>query len=122
MPSNKVEVLNDLNFDAVISGANGPVLVDFTATWCGPCRLQKAILEQFAEKGGVLVATCDVDDCPELTARFSVRGMPTLVAFENGKETGRRLGLANEHAIAALLSRSARPPLAAKQPEAEGAR
>jgi thioredoxin 1 len=104
MTSDKVLVLNELNFDAAIDGSERPVLVDFTAAWCGPCRAQSAILHAFAENADVLVATVDVDDCPDLAARFGVRGMPTLLAFRGGKEIGRRLGLASERTISALVS------------------
>ncbi len=104
MASHKVKTLNDLNFDAAISAATGPVLVDFTATWCGPCKIQSTILDRIAdESDGVLVAAVDVDECPALAARFGVRGMPTLLVFRGGKEAGRRLGLANEAATRTLL-------------------
>jgi thioredoxin 1 len=105
MASKNVQVLNELNFDTLVEQAKGTVLVDFTATWCGPCRLQSAILEQFAdEPGAPVVATVDVDACPELAARFGIRGMPTLVAFSAGKETGRRLGLTREAGIRSLVA------------------
>ncbi len=103
MASCKVEVLNDLNFDATVAKAERPVLVEFTATWCGPCKAQAAILDKFAESTDAVVAIVDVDDCPELAARFGVRGMPTLLAFRGGKETGRRLGLSSEQALRALV-------------------
>ena len=110
MASKNVQVLNELNFDELVLGATGTVLVDFTATWCGPCKVQSAILEQLAsEPGALVVATVDVDDCPELTARYGVRGMPTLIAFHAGKETGRRLGLTREAGIRALVAATPRP-------------
>jgi thioredoxin 1 len=108
MASEKVQILNDLNFDATLAGAKGPVLVDFTATWCGPCKTQAAVLDQVAEKHEFVIAKVDVDDSPELAARFAVRGMPTLLVFQNGKETGRRLGLASEAAVLTLVGRKAR--------------
>jgi thioredoxin 1 len=110
MASKNVQVFNDLNFDDLVLGATGTVLVDFTATWCGPCKLQSTILEQLAgEAGAPVVGTVDVDDCPDLAARFGVRGMPTLVAFSAGKETGRRLGLTREAGIRALVAATPRP-------------
>jgi len=105
MASKNVQVLNELNFDTLVLEAKGTVLVDFTAAWCAPCKLQSAILEQVAdEPGAPLMATVDVDECPELAARYGVRGMPTLVAFSGGKETGRRLGLTREAGIRAIAA------------------
>jgi thioredoxin 1 len=104
MASHKIRIINELNFEALVLNADGPVLVDFTATWCGPCKLQSQILDGLAEASdAVLIGTVDVDECPELAARFGVRGMPTLLAFQNGKETARRLGVASEPVIRSLL-------------------
>jgi thioredoxin 1 len=104
MASSKIQVVNELNFEELVLGANGPVLLDFTAAWCGPCKAQSKILDQVAEQAaGITIGTVDVDECPELAARFGVRGMPTLLAFHGGKETGRRLGLTSEQGIRALV-------------------
>jgi thioredoxin 1 len=109
MASSKIQTINELNFESLVLGAEGPVLLDFTASWCGPCKAQTAILERVAEgSSAVLVGCVDVDECPELAARFGVRGMPTLLAFSAGKETGRRLGLTSEQGVRALLDGSAR--------------
>jgi thioredoxin 1 len=105
MASSKVQILNELNFDSVIAGATVPVLVDFGADWCAPCKVQARILDRVAEESGsVMVAMVDADECPELAARFGVRGLPTLIAFHRGKETARRLGLTNEATIRALVA------------------
>ena len=108
MASNRVQYLNDVNFDETVLTAKGPILVDFTATWCGPCKAQAAILDKVAENSDVLVVKVDVDECPDLAARFAVRGMPTLLVFQNGKETGRRLGLASEAAVLGLVGQKPR--------------
>jgi thioredoxin 1 len=108
MAASKMEKLDDLTFDARIAAATLPVLVDFTAAWCGPCRAQAPILEKLAAVNPeVLVVSVDVDESPELAARFGIRGMPTLIAFRQGKETGRRLGLTSEKALSALIETQA---------------
>jgi thioredoxin 1 len=110
MTSSKIQPLNALNFDTQVLRAAGPVLVEFTATWCGPCKVQAAILAQVAERSPELVVgAVDVDDCPELAAEFGVRGMPTLIAFQDGKETARRLGVTNEQGIRTLLGQRKMP-------------
>lgn len=104
MTSKNVHELNDLNFDALVTRAPGPVLVDFTARWCPPCRALSPLVERVAERfESVTVGSVDVDDWPELASRFGVRGMPTLVVFEFGHETARHIGLTNEKGIVALL-------------------
>jgi thioredoxin 1 len=104
MASRKIQALNDIDFDTRVLEANGPVLVDFTAAWCGPCKLQSAILDQLVEtECGVAIAAVDVDESPELAARYGIRGMPTLVLFEGGREKARRVGVTKEAGIRALL-------------------
>jgi thioredoxin 1 len=105
MASKNVRVLNELDFDQVISTATVPVLVEFSApAWCPPCKVQSAILERVAEGAqGVLVATIDIDECPDIASRFGVRGVPTLVVLHRGKETARRLGLTNEAGVRMLV-------------------
>jgi len=104
MASSKVQAINELNFEELVLAAKGPVLVDFTAAWCAPCKAQSKILETLAEStSAVVIGAVDVDECPDLASRFGVRGMPTLLAFRGGKEIGRRLGLTNEAGVRALV-------------------
>ena len=105
MASKNVRVLNELDFDQVVSASTVPVLVEFSAEWCAPCKVQSAVLDRLAgELAGALIATVDIDECPDLASRFDVRGVPTLVAFSGGKETARRLGLTNEVGVRLLVN------------------
>lgn len=104
MSSKHLKTLNELDFDQAIASATAPLLVDFGAEWCAPCKVQAKILEKLVEESPHLaIATVDIDECPDLAARFGVRGVPTLVAFSGGKETARRTGLASEASIRALF-------------------
>src|SRR5687767_9808571 len=99
--------LTDTNFDRVIGGTSVPVLVDFHADWCGPCRIVAPVVAEFARAraGSVLVLKVDTDRNPELSERLGIRGIPTLIVFRNGRETGRHVGLATRPQLEALVSR-----------------
>src|SRR5262245_4739396 len=108
MAKERIIELNDLNFESSVLRVPGPVVVDFTAAWCPPCRALSPILERFAEQGAgtVVVGSVDADAYPNLAARFGVRGLPTVVVFANGTEVARRVGLTTEEGIRKLLSLS----------------
>lgn len=97
--------ISEATFDSEVLHAAVPVLVDFTATWCPPCRALEPILEHVArERAGTLkVVSIDGDECTGLAARYGVRGFPTVIAFVGGKEVGRQIGVANKEKILALL-------------------
>lgn len=92
-------------FDQVLAGTDAPVLVDFYADWCGPCRMVAPVVEQLAGEraGSALVLKVDTDRSPALMERFGIRGIPTLIAFRHGKETGRHVGLAQRAQLEALV-------------------
>lgn len=92
------------NFQAEVEQAQGTVLVDFWAQWCGPCRMQAPILEAFAgEHSDIKVAKCDVDENPELAEKFSIMSIPSLLVFKGGKLVKSAVGLHDKEALAALL-------------------
>ncbi len=92
--------------DPVLSGTDVPVLVDFYADWCGPCKMIAPIVDQLAHEraGRCLILKLDTDRSPGITERFGIRGIPTLIAFRKGKESGRHVGLAQRPELEALVS------------------
>ena len=82
------------NFDAEVLQSDVPVLVDFNATWCPPCQALHPILEEMAENAnGYKIVTVDIDDEEELAEKYEVSSIPCLVAFKDGEETDREVGL-----------------------------
>lgn len=86
--------VNDSSFEAEIAGHKGVAVVDFWATWCGPCRMIAPALDELATElaGKVKIAKVDVDEAPETASTFGIRSIPCLVMFKDGKEADRVVG------------------------------
>jgi thioredoxin 1 len=86
--------VNDSNFDEVVLKSDKPVMVDFWAEWCGPCRMIAPAVEEISKEfaGKVVVAKCDVDNSIEVAAKFGIRNIPTVLFFKNGKVADKQVG------------------------------
>ena len=93
------------SFDDVVINGKNRVLVDFWATWCGPCRMLGPIIEQLADelKDSVTVGKVDVDQQPDLAARYGVMTIPAVILFENGEEVKRTVGAQPKERLMELL-------------------
>ena len=96
--------LNKNNFDEFVLNSDKPVLLDFWASWCGPCRMVSPLIEEIAdERTDIRVGKVNVDGNPELASRFGVMSIPTLVVVKNGQITNRSVGARPKAQILELL-------------------
>ncbi|WP_046743847.1 thioredoxin [Kordia zhangzhouensis] len=88
--------ITDANFEEIVMNSDKPVLVDFWAAWCGPCKMLGPVVEQIAEEydGKAVVGKMDVDANQQYAAQFGVRNIPTVLMFQNGELVGRQVGVA----------------------------
>ena len=100
--------LDSSNFDSVLATKNTPVMVDFWATWCGPCRMVAPVIEQVAEEyeGRAIVGQVDVDECGDLAMRYGVMSIPTVMVFVNGQPVAKQIGAAPKTTYAAMLDQA----------------
>ena len=87
----KVIEVNESNFEKEV--LTGKVLVDFNATWCGPCRMLKPIIEEFSDNTNIKVCACDVDQAENIARNYNIYSIPCLILFNNGEVVKRSVGL-----------------------------
>jgi thioredoxin 1 len=105
MAGKNVLEINDLNFESEVLKSSSPFLLDFSAVWCGPCKMLAPIVEKIADEnvGKVRVGKLDIDESPGVATKFGIRSVPTVVVFKNGAEAGRHVGTTNKDTLLKLL-------------------
>jgi thioredoxin 1 len=103
--SKNVLTFNDQNFESEVLKSQVPVLVDFTATWCGPCRALAPIVEKLADEfeGKVKVGKLDIDEARGVAEKYGIRSVPTVLVFQGGEKKAQHIGLTNRDKLVQLL-------------------
>jgi len=106
MASEHITNVSDDSFDSDVLNASGPVLVDFWAPWCGPCKQIAPILDEVADEmqGKITVAKINIDDNPNTPGKYGVRGIPTLMLFRDGNVQGTKVGAINKAKLVELIA------------------
>ena len=105
MSSNLIKHISDASFEADVLQSTQPVLVDYWAAWCGPCKMIAPILEEVAKEYGdrITIAKLNVDENPETAAKFGIRGIPTLMLFKDGQVAQTKVGALSKSQLTAFL-------------------
>lgn len=99
-------ILTDANFDEIVLKSDKPVLIDFWAEWCGPCRLVGPLVEEISQEfeGKAVIGKVDVDDNPGITSRYGIRNIPTLLFIKNGEVVDKQVGAVPKNVLSTKLT------------------
>jgi thioredoxin 1 len=105
MGSPNVHTFTEANFESEVLKSDVPVLVDFTATWCGPCKALAPIVDKIADdyQGKVKVGKLDIDDNAQITAKYGIRSVPTVMVFQGGQKVAQNAGLTSREKLLKLI-------------------
>ena len=105
MSSDLIKHVSDASFDSDVLSTDGPVLVDYWAEWCGPCKMIAPILDDLSSEyqGKLQIAKLNVDENSETPAKYGIRGIPTLMLFKNGNVEATKVGALSKSQLAAFL-------------------
>jgi thioredoxin len=105
--SQKIKPVSDGNFESEVLGSSAPVLVDYWAEWCGPCRMIAPLLDESAEKyaGRLQVAKLNIDQNPQMPSKYHVRGIPTLMLFKDGQVVATQVGAVSKAQLSAFIDK-----------------
>jgi thioredoxin 1 len=106
--SESIKHVSDASFEADVLNSDLPVLVDYWADWCGPCKMIAPLLDEAASQyqGRVIIAKVNVDENPETAAKFGIRGIPTLMLFKDGKAAATKVGALSKSQLNSFLDES----------------
>ncbi|HUG57274.1 MAG TPA: thioredoxin TrxA [Candidimonas sp.] len=106
--SESIKHVSDASFEADVLNSDVPVLVDYWAAWCGPCKMIAPLLDEAASQyqGRVIIAKVNVDENPETAAKFGIRGIPTLMLFKDGKAAATKVGALSKSQLNSFLDES----------------